>query len=280
MSTSTQDKVIEVTEASFQKDVVERSQEVTVVVDFWAPWCGPCRMLGPILERLAQEPGSNFILAKVNADHAPGLSMQYQVRGIPAVKAFRDGQVVDEFVGAQPEPRVRQFIQKVAPSQSDQSLYQARNLLQEQKWDAAVAAYRRLQREQPEQPAIRVGLAQALLGQAKGCEAEPLLQGIPAGPEFSRAETLLPLAQYLCRLSKAGQNQELTLLESRYRKAADWIKQGDLTRALDTLLAVLQENKQYRSGEARRLILAIFELLGENDPQLSSYRQKLASVLY
>jgi putative thioredoxin len=101
-----QSKIIEVNQANFQREVIQRSHQQAVVVDFWAPWCGPCRMLTPLLERLATEPNSKFILAKVNSDENPGLSMQYGVQGIPNVKAFRRGQVVDEFVGAQPEPMV------------------------------------------------------------------------------------------------------------------------------------------------------------------------------
>ena len=105
--------VTNVTTANFQNEVLARSSRQPVIVDFWAPWCGPCRMLGPVLERLAAEYGGRFHLAKLNSDLSPQLSMQYDVRGIPAVKAFVNGRVIDEFVGAQPEPMVRQFLDRV-----------------------------------------------------------------------------------------------------------------------------------------------------------------------
>ena len=103
-------RIIDVSQATFDRDVLQRSADELVVVDFWAPWCGPCRMLGPILERVAGEPDAGFILAKLNTDQNPTLAGRYNIRGIPAVKAFRNGKVVDEFVGVQPEPTVREFI--------------------------------------------------------------------------------------------------------------------------------------------------------------------------
>ena len=132
---------IHVTDAAFEKAVLK--SPVPVIVDFWAPWCGPCRMVAPALEKIASEYENKIIVAKVNTDENPEWAMKYGVQGIPAVKVFRDGKVAGEFVGALPEPKVREFIKKYAPNQSDLILTAAQDLARAKKWAEAEAAYRR-----------------------------------------------------------------------------------------------------------------------------------------
>src|SRR5258706_13905853 len=134
--------IVEVSEATFASEVLAQSSQVPVVVDFWAPWCGPCRTLGPLLAKLAEEGKGAFVLAKVNVDDSPRLSAEYGVQGIPVVKAFRDGQGIDEFVGAQPEARGREFLKKVAPTAADRNLTEANSLLATRHWGEAEVAYR------------------------------------------------------------------------------------------------------------------------------------------
>lgn len=247
--------VVEVNQANFQTAVIQRSYQVPVVVDFWAPWCGPCRMLGPVLEKLAGEFNGRFILAKLNSDQNPALSAQFNVRGIPAVKAFRNGRVVDEFVGAQPEYMVRPFIQKLtAGGQPASSNGQAG-------------------KQAPDNPAERLQKAQQLLKQGKGCEAQSQLQAINEGNDAASARKLLPLAQFMCEAGRGFANTGANDLDIAYRQAAGALQTRDYATALYNLLVIFNQDKQYRSGQVHKVMLGLFELLGEQDPLTQTYRQ-------
>lgn len=276
--------IIEVNEADFESEVIQKSFETPVVVDFWAPWCGPCRMLGPILEKLAADPTYDFILAKVNADNNPILSMRYRVQGIPAVKAFRNGEIVAEFVGAQPEKRVREFIKKVAPSQGGQLLSQANSLMVIRRWHDAEALYREVLREHPGHGGAMVNLARALLAQGRGCEAKQYLESLHDGREYQQALRLLPLARYLCLAESAAEGVpdegDVSPVEAQYQHAAYLLTRGNFAAALDGLIDVLRYDKRYRDSEAKEVVLGIFELLGDNDTLTQNYRRELASILF
>jgi putative thioredoxin len=274
--------IIDVQEATFENDVIQKSFEKAVVVDFWAAWCGPCRMLGPTLERLANEPDSNFVLAKVDVDSNQGLAMRYGIQGIPAVKAFRDGQVVDDFVGAQPEPMVRQFIERIAPSAAGKAVLSGENLLLDRQWTEAESLFREMLEQDPADAKARLGLAKSLLGQGDGCKAHFYLEDLKLTTEtMDPAERLMPLADYLCAASEIkDKNAEVTVVEAQYRQAARLFRDGKFAPGLDGLLEVLRQNKEYRSGQAKAVVLGIFELLGDEDPLTQVYRRELASILF
>jgi putative thioredoxin len=272
--------ILDVSQTTFQAEVIEQSGHKPVVVDFWAPWCGPCRMLGPTLERLTSEAGGTFRLARLNVDDSPEIAMRYGVQGIPAVKAFRDGRVVAEFVGAQPEPAVRQFLKQVAPDESDQFLARARAMLAAHHWPEAEADYRQVLAGNPASGPAALGLLKALLAQGKGAEAERVLDNFPNDREAGDAERLRPLARYLVEAERGPTCSDAENLHAEYCRAGKRIASGDLQGAMDAILTLLRRDKRFRQGEPRIVMLGIFEVLGDQDPLTREYRNKLASVLF
>ncbi len=274
------DFIIEVNEADFEYEVINYSQQVPVVVDFWAEWCAPCRILGPMLEQLAQEAQGNFRLAKVNVDQNPNLALRYGVRSIPAVKAFRHGRMIAEFVGVQPEPRLREFLRSIAPSQSDLLIEKGASLLLLDQANEAEHVYRQALTLAPDNPSGRLGLAKSLLFQGKCQEAQELLTDFPPSREFAQAQTLSILANELCRASEHTPMTDNHVLEAAYQNALRLFKRGNFEAALDGLLDILREDKHFRKGDVKKVVLAILELLGDERPITRQYRNELASILF
>jgi putative thioredoxin len=254
--------VIDVQEADFEARVVEASRERPVVVDFWAGWCQPCLFLGPVLERMADEHGGAFLLAKLDVDANPALSSRYGVQGIPAVKAFRDGHVVSEFVGAQPEDVVRRFIESVLPSAADLRAAAGREAASDAE---AEAAFREALAHDPSHPEAAAGLAALLLERGDSEEAGSVLSPVPRTPLVRRLQAEIDLR------AKAGRGGELG-------EAARAALDGDPRGALERSLAALSADGNREA--ARELMVRLFEVLGDDDPLTREYRGKLASALY
>ena len=271
--------VVDVSESTFEREVIQASRHKPVVVDFWAPWCGPCRMLGPMLEKLAKEADGAWTLVKVNTDENQGLAMRYGIQGIPAVKAFRDGKVDAEFVGALPEPQVRQFIQKLGPAQAESAADAAAGLLAAHRWAEAEAAYRRAMSSEPGAGAA-LGLAKALIAQGKGVDAELVLDAVSDDAGAIAADRLRSAARWLVASSGGVDELDLTSTDALFLLASGVGAKGDVQGALEGLIAVLRRDKRYRGGEAQKIMLAYFDILGDSDPLTREYRNKLASVLF
>jgi putative thioredoxin len=275
----TSDFIRSVTEADFEYEVIAFSHQTPVVVDFWAEWCAPCRLLGPILERLAEEGQGSFRLAKVDVDANPNLAIRFGVRSIPVVKAFRDGQVASEFVGALPEPRIREFIRALAPSQTDLILEKGQSLLSERQWAPAENLFRQFLVKNPHHPTASLGLLRTTIIQGQLNEAAALLREIPPSKEYATAETIRPLLDALITLQRNNVYRENDL-EAAYLNALKLFTRGNIAAALDGLLDILRQDKHYRNNEVRKVILGIFETLGESSPLTQQYRRELALILF
>jgi putative thioredoxin len=270
----------DVNEATFEDTVLLRSHSIPVVVDFWASWCGPCRVLGPMLERLVIEFGGAFLLAKVDVDENPNLAIRFGVQGIPAVKAFRDGEVQAEFVGAQPESVVRRFLGNLVPSEAKKAVEEAISLLATRHWADAETAFRAVLDEDETNAAAVLGLIKCLLMQGSGKEVLQLIERFPPGTEWAVAESLKPLADLLAEVEGVDSYLDDDPMAARLHQAARLIIQGNIPAAMDGLLDILRDDKHYRGDLPKRVMLAIFELLGDSDPLTREYREELASILF
>ena len=273
------DYIIDVSEADFQYQVLEYSQKVPVVVDFWAEWCIPCRTLGPLLEQLTEEAQGNFRLAKLNVDQNQNLARQFNVRSIPSVKAFRNGRVQAEFTGAQQESKIREFIRAIAPSDVELTLEKAQSFMQQKQFKSAASTFQQVLEKMPKQPSALLGLAKCDIIQGEFISVLNILRSFPASQEFSHAQLLMPLAIALER------NQDLrewsnSPLDAAYSRSLSLITRGNYPAAFDGLLDILREDKKYKNDEARQVVIAMFELLGEDSELTRQYRRELASVLF
>ena len=274
------DFIVDVSEADFEYEVLSYSQNVPVVVEFWATWCQPCKVLGPMLERLTGEAGGNFRLARVDVDANPNLALRYGVRSIPTVKAISQGHVVGEFAGLQPEPRVREFLARLAPpSESALAQEKADSLLADHQWAEAEKIYRELEEQTQNQPEVLLGLVKSLLAQGKSGEALFILNYFPASREYHTAQTLRPLAEAMMKYEKDELPDENDL-DVTFRGSIRLALRGNHLAALDGLLDIMHQEKRYRSDKARQVILGILELLGPEDPDARQYRNELAMLLF
>jgi putative thioredoxin len=267
MGQVTSTNVIEVTDATFQEVVVEGSEDRPVVVDLWADWCGPCKSLGPILEKVAQEREGAFLLAKVDVDaNGVGQALLQAVRsqGIPTVVAFRDGQPVDMFIGAYPEQAVNEFVDRLLPSEAD--LVAKEGLDEERSGDLedAERRYREALEADADNRSARLGLGRILAERGDLDEARQML--MPLLPDADSERLLASI-----EVSSWATFSEPGTLASAKRLAA----QGRWREALDGMLGALTDDPG-----ARQAMLEVFAVLGETDPLVAEYRRKLANALF
>jgi putative thioredoxin len=254
--------VIDVDEADFGSRVLQESGDRPVVVDFWAGWCRPCLVLSPVLERLAEQHAGAFLLAKVDVDANPSLAARYGVQGIPAVKAFRDGRVVSEFVGVQPEESVRRFLEGMLPSEADRRASAGRDASSPEE---AEAAFRAALSEDPSHPEAAAGLARVLMDRGAVEDARAVLAPASPSPEVHRLRAEIELRAAAAEAGDLGAAARAALA-------------GDHRHALDRSLSLIGEDGHREA--ARELMLHVFGVLGDDHPLTREYRPRLAAALF
>jgi len=282
------DHVVDIDQNNAQQYLIDESFKRPVLVDFWADWCGPCKSLMPILEKLAQEYAGGFLLARVNADQQQAIAGQFGVRSLPTVVLMKDGQPLDGFMGAQPETAVRQLLEKHLPKPWDALLEQGRALAAAGQLNEALTFLRQAHQESGERSDIGIALAEVYLALKRHAEAESILAGVPFVDQDAAYEQLkaqLELAQ------QAARSPELEALEQKhqaepsnmdvaYQLALQYNQDGHHREALELLHGILQKNLNFQDGAARKSLMDMIASLGKGDPLAVEYQRKVYTLLY
>ena len=277
----------DVNESGFAAEVIERSRAVPVVVDFWAAWCGPCRVLGPIIEREVAAHEGRVELVKVDVDANPGLAARYDIRGIPAVKAFAGGEVAREFVGLQSADFLRRWLAELAPSPARQALEAAGALVRQGDRAGAESAFRALLGDAEAGGAAAVALADLLLAAGRADDAEAALASVdPRSPHADAAEAARRRVTFARDAAAFGGRAAAAAalardpgdLEARFALASAHAAALEWEPALAELLELVKRSRKFRDDGARRAMLVIFDHLGPQHPLVSDYRRQLQIV--
>jgi len=275
--------IVEATAESFEDDVFARSLETAVVVDFWAPWCGPCRALGPILEKLAIESDGRFTLVKANTDELPQAAAQFQVQGIPAIFGVLDRQIVDYFTGALPEPQIREWLERLISA----GMLAEAERLEDASPGAAEARYRTLVEQHPGDPRHKIGLARVLFALDKFDEARAVIDQLAERgflePEAEKVKAKLDLHQMgdtSLAERQAAAAADPDDLQRQLELAEALAGAGQHEQALQVCLTLVPRDRAGVGEQARQLMIEIFRALPDDSPLTQDYRRKLSLTLY
>jgi len=282
------ENIVDVTEASAQRVLIEESQRRLVMVDFWADWCGPCKSIMPILEKLANEYAGQLLLARVNADTESGIAAQFGVRSLPTVILMKDGRPVDGFMGAQPESAIRELLEKHLPKAWDLLVEQAQTLIAEENFVDALPLLRQAHEQSRQRGDIGVALARNYLALNRIPEAEAALATVgmvDQDADYEQVKAQLELTQ------QAAKSPELEALEQQhqanpqdldvaYQLAVLYNQDGHHRDCLDILYNILRTNSQFKEGAAKKTMLDVLASLGKGDPLAVEYQRKVYTLFY
>ena len=284
--------VIDINQDQFVEEVVEKSKTIPVIVDFWAPWCGPCKQLTPILENLVNKKNGKVILAKVNVDENQGIAGQLNIQSIPTVYGFVDGKPVDAFQGAQPESKIEIMIDKLIDAtpgnEIPKLIEEAENLFKDQKFDEAQRVYESLVGLDPGNIKIIVGLLRCLTQLKKHADAREVMESLD--DEILKNEEILKIKKLLDNLEDGG-GVDLSELKSqiinepentdlKFKLAEKYLSSNETKMGFNELLKIFEKKPKWNDDAAKKKLLEYFDLLGFNDPNVMEARKKLSSLMF
>jgi putative thioredoxin len=281
--------ITDVTLETFPAQVLARSREVPVLVDYWADWCGPCQMQMPVLKKLVDEYAGKFVLAKVNTDQQRELAMQHNIRSLPTMRLYRNGEIVEEILAAQTESTLRILLDRHIERTSDKQRNKARALFEQGLTDQALALLAAAHTQEPDNHHLTIDFAELSLASGNAEQAEQLLGSLPfevrSEAEATRVRALLDFTRAAGDVKNFAELEHAVAAQPddsalRYRLAAACVLEDRLEQALENFMYILQHDRQFQDDAARKGMLAVFELLGNEGELVSTYRRRLFTILH